>query len=152
MQETVLDFCHQRAFRMKITYTKELLASMSIFTRITGAELKDAFEHENALYFVVQPGQMGKAIGRGGATVKELQERFKRHIRIIEYCPDIIKFIQNVIYPLKVEGMTEESGVITIKSEDRALKGQLIGRNAKNLNMLRDVVSRYFKVTEIRIE
>lgn len=137
---------------MKITYTKELLATMKLFTRITGAILKDSFEYEHTLYFVVESGHIGKAIGKGGATVRELQDKLKKHVRIIEFNPDIATFVQNLIYPLRVEAVIVNDGKIIIKSSDRAIRGQLIGRNAKNLNMLKDVASRYFPVSIIQVE
>ena len=137
---------------MKITYTKELLGVMKLFTRVTGALLKDSFEYEQTLYFVVEPGNIGKAIGKGGATVKELQQKFQKHVRVVEYNQDIATFVQNLIYPLRVESVTADNGKITIKSSDRSVRGQLIGRNAKNLNMLRDVTSRYFPVSTIQVE
>ena len=137
---------------MKITYTKELLAVMKLFTRITGALLKDSFEYDHTLYFIVEPGHVGKAIGKGGATVRDLQEKFKKHVRVVEYNPNVTAFVQNLIYPLKVDDVTADGGKIIIKSNDRAVKGQIIGRNAKNLNMLREVATRYFKVSMIHVE
>ncbi|MBS3138879.1 NusA-like transcription termination signal-binding factor [Candidatus Woesearchaeota archaeon] len=137
---------------MKITYTKELLAVMKLFMRVTGALLKDSFEFDHTLYFVVEPGHIGKAIGKGGSTVRELQEKFKKHVRVVEYNSDVTRFVQNLIYPLKVDGITVENGKLIIKSDDRAVRGQLIGRNAKNLNMLREVATRYFKISTIQVE
>ena len=137
---------------MKITYTKELLELMRLFSRETGALLKDSFEIEDTLYFVIEPGDMGKAIGKQGRVVKDLQFKLKKKIRLIEYNPDVVQFIANVIYPIKVDGITENAGKIIVKSQDRVVKGQLIGRNAKNLNMLRDVAKRYFEVSEIIVE
>lgn len=137
--------------RMKITYTKELLAQMALFSRETGALLKDSFEIEDTLYFIIEPGDMGKAIGKQGRVVKELQFKLKKRIRLIEYNPDVVQFIANIIYPLKAD-ISEKDGNIIIKSPDRAIKGQLIGRNAKNLNMLGDVAKRYFGIKEIFIE
>ena len=137
---------------MKITYTKELLAVMKLFTRITGALLKDSFEYDHTLYFIVEPGHIGKAIGKGGVTVRNLQEKFKKHIRVVEYNPDVAVFIQNLIYPLRVDGVSAEGEKITIRSSDRSVREQLIGRNAKNLNMLREVATRYFQVSMIHVE
>ena len=94
---------------------------------------------------------MGKAIGKQGRVVKELQFKLKKRIRLIEYNPNVIQFISNVIYPLKAD-ISEKDGNIIIKSPDRVIKGQLIGRNAKNLNMLTNVAKRYFEVKEIKVE
>src|SRR3989338_221212 len=130
---------------MKITYTKELLAIMKLFTRVTGALLKDSFEYEGSLYFIVEPGHIGKAIGKGGSTVRELQEKFKKHVRVVEYNSDVTRFVQNLIYPLKVDGITVENGKLIIKSDDRAVRGHLMGKKAKILNSLGGVAPRSLK-------
>ena len=137
---------------MKITYNKELLAQMRLFSRETGALLKDSFELEDTLYFVIEPGDMGKAIGKQGRVVKELQFKLTKRIRLIEYSSNVVQFIANAIYPLKIERISEKDGVVTLKSPDREIRSQLIGRNAKNLNTLREVAKRYFDITKIVIE
>ncbi|MCK4590067.1 MAG: NusA-like transcription termination signal-binding factor [Nanoarchaeota archaeon] len=137
---------------MKIKYTKELLDLMSIFLAVTGARLKDTFEIEKVIYFIVEPGQIGKAIGKGAINVKKLQNKFNKKIRITEYNPDLLRFIQNLIFPLKVDAIEEQDGVVILKSNDRQTKGLLIGRNAKNLKITTDVVNRYFKIKEIKVE
>ena len=137
---------------MKIKYTRELLERMNLFLRATGAGLKDCFEGEDTLYFVVENGEIGKAIGKGGIIVKELQNKLQRKIRIIEFHPDAAEFVKNVIYPLTVDGVEVHGTIVVVHSLDRNTKGLLIGRNAKNLNMLTKVVQRYFTVDEIKVE
>jgi transcription termination/antitermination protein NusA len=136
---------------MKIKYNRELLETMNIFSRATGAAVKDCFEIEDVLYFVVEPGNLGKAIGKGGILVKELQSRLKKRIRVLEYSADITLFIKNVVYPARVN-VEEKDGVVVIQSADRATKGQLIGRNAKHLNMVISVTKRYFPIHDIKVE
>ncbi len=137
---------------MKIKYTKELLWTMSLFSRMTGSRLKDCFEMEGVLHFVVEPGDAGKAIGKGGIVIKNIQEKLKKRVRVVEFSSDIATFVQNLIHPLKVDGVSHEGSVVVLKSEDRNTKGLLIGRNAKNLNMLRDVVQRYFPIEVVKVE
>ena len=137
---------------MRIKYTKELMDSMNIFSRVTHALVKDCFESEGVLYFVVQPGQIGKAIGKGGSTIRELQNKLKKDIKLIEFNPNVKEFIKNVVHPLRVDSVDEEDNVVVLRSEDRRVKGLLIGRNAKNLNMLKAVVRRYFEIEDIKVE
>ncbi len=137
---------------MKIKYTKELLAMMNLFSRATGAGIKDCFDAENTIYFVVQPGDLGKAIGKGGIIVKELQHKLQRKIRIIEFHNDASEFVKNVIYPVTADSIELQGNLLIVRSSDRNTKGLLIGRNAKNLNMLTKVVQRYFTVDEIKVE
>jgi len=137
---------------MKIKYTKELLDTMGIFSAVTGARLKDCFEVDEITYFVVEPGQIGKAVGKAAVNVKKLQHKFNKKIKIIEFNPDLLKFMANVIFPFKVDSIDEADGVVSLKSQDRQTKALLIGRNAKNLKIMTDVVKRYFTISQIKVE
>ncbi len=130
---------------MKGTYTKELLDQLRLFTRLSGVEAKDIFGANGVLYFIVEAQDIGRAIGRQGAAVKRLQQALRRTIKIIAFDEDAAQFVRNLIQPIAAS-CAREGDVITIRSGDRASKGLLIGRNAKNLNTLRSVVQRYFPV------
>ncbi len=133
---------------MKITYTKELLEIMNIFSRATGATVKDCFEIDDVLYVVVEQGNVGKAVGKKGALIKELQFKLKKRIRVIEFSADMAQFVKNVVYPLAVD-VGEDEGIVVLKSD---AKGKLIGRNAKHLNMVERVTKRYFPISGMRVE
>jgi N utilization substance protein A len=137
---------------MKIKYTKELLDLMGFFSALTGARLKDVFEVDEMLYFVVEPGQIGKAVGKNAVNVKKLQQKLNKKIKIIEFNHDLVKFVANVIFPFKVDSITFDEEVVLLKSQDRQTKGLLIGRNAKNLKIMTNVVKRYFQINEVKIE
>lgn len=137
---------------MKIKYTKELLDLMGLFSAVTGARLKDTFETEEITYFIVEPGQIGKAIGKNAVNIKKLQRKLNKKFKIIEFHPELTRFIANLIFPFKVDSIEESEGLVTLKSQDRQTKGLLIGRNAKNLKTMTDVVKRYFQINEIKVE
>ena len=137
---------------MKITYTKEILEIMVLFSRSSGADIKDCFEYDGVLYFVVTEGNLGKAVGKGGQTVRELQEKLKKRIRVLEFNPNLIEFLKNAIYPLKADSIEENNGLVVLRSAERSTRALLIGRNAKNLNRVSDVAKRYFPIQDIKVE
>ncbi|MCK4669785.1 MAG: NusA-like transcription termination signal-binding factor [Nanoarchaeota archaeon] len=124
---------------------------MSSFEKITRSKLKDFFETDDMLIFIVQPMQLRRALGPQGKNAKFLRRKFNKNIKIVEYNPNKITFIKNMIYPLKALKITEEDGIVTIKGPDRETKALLIGRNASNLRALEDAVRRYFDVKEIKV-
>jgi len=137
---------------MKIKYNKELLDVMSLFSSLTGARLRDCFEIDETFYFIVEPGQIGRAVGKKAANVKKLQEKLNKKIRIAEFSPDLMQFVRNLVFPFRPDSVDQEDGTVVIKSQDRKTKGLLIGRNAKNLKTMTDVVKRYFPIEEIKVE
>ncbi len=136
---------------IKIKYDVNLMKFISMFETITRAEVKDCFEAGEKLVFVVKEGNIGKALGKGGSNVKRLERILKRKLRIIEFNPDLLQFIQKVVFPSKVKDIIEEDGIVTITPPDSQTRGYLIGRGAVNLNTTKEIVKRYFEITDIKV-
>lgn len=137
---------------LKIKYDFSLMKYMSLFESLTKAKAKDCFIDDlKQIFFIVQENQIGKAIGKGGNNVKRLEASLKKRVRIVEFSPDLIAFIKNLIYPVQAKGIEEREGVIIIQSPDLRGRGILIGRNAQNLRNYEKIVKRYFEISEIKI-
>ena len=138
---------------IKIKYDVNLLGLMSTFEKITRAKLADCFIDDNELLtFIVEKNNLRRAVGKSGSTVKKLERLMKRKIKVVENSSEMLKFIQNYIYPLKVDDIRQEDNIVVMTSQDTKTKGLLIGRQAKNLRNLERVVKRYFEVEEIKVE
>ncbi len=137
----------------KIVYDENTLKKMTLFESITGAKLKDFFDDEvqGRLVFIVSPGNLWRALGKGSVNVKKLEKSFGRKIKIVEFNADLITFIKNMAHPLKINDVIEEDGIVTIRHEDMQTKGLLIGKNARNLRNMETNIRRYFEVKEIKV-
>ncbi|MEK6860358.1 MAG: NusA-like transcription termination signal-binding factor [Nanoarchaeota archaeon] len=135
---------------MSIKYTVETIQYRTVFENLTAAKVKDCFLNEK-LIVIVKEGELGKVIGKHGKNIKRLEEIFKRKIRIIEFNSDLINFIRNLIYPIKARNISLENNCVIIAVDSIADKGRLIGRDSKNLNIIKDLVNKYFKVNDIKI-
>jgi len=122
-----------------IKYTVETMKYISLFETMTRSRVKDCIDNDNLL-FIVDENEIGKAIGKNGSNVKRLTNLLKKKIKVIEFSKDIAQFIRNYIYPLIVEEITSEEGVVTIKSKATKTKGLLIGRDRRNLAALTTIV------------
>ena len=139
---------------MKIKFDMRLMKFMSLFQNITHSKIKDCIDDGEKLVFIVEQGELFRALGKNAANLKRLENKLKKKVRIIEFSPNKLSFIKKAIAPLKVEDIEEdeETGVITLKSNDTKTKGLLIGRAAKNLRNLEDLARRYFSdITEIKV-
>ena len=134
----------------KIKYDIHLMNYMKLFENLTRARLKDCIDNEH-LIFIVEENEIGKAIGKGGSNIRRLEELFKKKIKVAEFSPDVRQFIRNFVMPLQVDEIRDENSIITISGPDTKTKGLLIGRDRKNINYLKEVVGRYFKVEDIRV-
>lgn len=135
----------------KIVYDVNAMKFMSLFETITKAKLKDCIIKESLVLFVVQPNEVGRAVGPKGANVKKLERILKKKVKIIEFASEPVNFIKNLIHPLQVREINEEDGVYTLTPLDLKTRGLLIGRNAAHLRSYEEIMKRYFPVKELKV-
>ncbi len=123
---------------------------ITLFETITQAQVKDCVVNEIIL-FIVQENEIGKAIGKNGVNIRKMESILKKRIKIVEFNGDKLRFIQNFLYPLRLKEIKEEEGIIKLYGPDTKTKGMIIGRDSSNLNHLKDIVRRYFKVEDIKV-
>lgn len=127
-----------------------LMKYMSLFESITGAKLKDCIANDK-LIFIVEEGNISKSIGKRGSNVKMLENVIKKRIRIVEFNNDVADFIKNLIYPTIVKDIKQENSIVSIMANDTISKGILIGRDRHNINIIKSIVKRYFKIEDIKV-
>ncbi len=136
----------------RIKYDASLMGYISIFENMTRTKLKDCFLSEELVIFVVQPNEIAKAIGKNGQNAKMVERILKKKIKIVEFSDDVIQFIKNFVFPLKVqEAIVDGNGLVTLSGGDTSTKSMLIGRNASNLRNTEGIVKRYFPIEKIRV-
>jgi N utilization substance protein A len=135
----------------KITFDTELLKLMALFENITHAQLKDCFFDREKLVFLVDEGEMGKALGKNKMNIVKLEKMLKRKVKIVEFNPNRLQFITNYLAPLRVTDIREEDGIVTVTGADTKTKGLIIGIKAQNLRNLEKIAGKYFTVQEIKV-
>jgi len=136
---------------VRIKFDAELMKIMNLFGTITRSKVKDVIKRDEIYIFIVQQGEIGKAIGKKAANVRKLENILKKKIRVIEYNEDLEKFIRNVVMPLNLAKVEIEDAVVTIHSPDTKTRGYLIGRSASHLRNTENIVKRYFPIDEIKV-
>ncbi len=139
---------------MPIKLTTEQIRYISLFESITGAMATDCviFDDMNLIIFVVKPGQLGLAIGRGGANIRRLKKFLNRNIKVIEYSDDPRKFLENSMYPANIKSIRiskRDNKEIAIVEVDPKDKGMVIGKNGKNIQQIRYLAKRYFNLENV---
>ncbi|MGB9676056.1 MAG: NusA-like transcription termination signal-binding factor [Candidatus Bathyarchaeales archaeon] len=140
---------------IKITSTE--MRYIALFESITGASVKDCIvdEEQGRVIFVVNEGQIGVAIGKGGRNIRTLESMTGKKHEIIEYSEDPVQFIKNALKPATVKEvrLTERTdgkkiAVVTVNPRD---KGVAIGKNGRNAERLRFLAKRYFDIQNVSI-
>lgn len=141
---------------MKLKLNFDDIIKINYFEKVTRLKTKDYFydDKQDKMVFVVQPYEIGKLLKdrNGIAVIKDLEKKFGKRLRIIEYNEDPALFIKNAILPLKVEEVVLVDKTVYLRSSDRSVKSIIIGTNAVNLNSLKNLVARYFDNIDIKVE
>lgn len=137
---------------MKTKYDVETLQTMTLFEKITRAKLKDCFMNKDKLFFIVQHGELRKALGPKNENIQKLVKATNRNIKIVEFNPNALEFVKNVMHPLRMEDISMDGETITIKGTDTKTKGLMIGARAQNLRNYEAIVQKYFEdVKELKV-
>lgn len=115
---------------------------------LTGATAVDCISDDkfDRVLYVIRPGDMGLAIGRGGENIRKLQRVLGRKIELVEYAEDIESFVRNIFKPIALAGirLEKEWNSIEVLVERRGDLGIAIGKGGANVEKARILVKRYF--------
>jgi len=131
----------------------QLIGYINAFENITKARVKDCFfAKNNILIFIVQPGELGKAIGKNGSNIKKLAIKLKHKIRVLGFDNDPVVFVKNILYPLNGYQINFKNNKIVINTENKILKGKIYGRDRNNFKQVNEIFKKYFKGLDVAIE
>jgi len=133
---------------MKIN--NETLQFIKLFEKIAQVKVKDCFQNNERLLFIIE-GNILKAIGKNGSNIKKFENMTKRKIKVVEFSKDIIRFIRSFLFPIQVDEIKNEEGNITIKVGNTRDKGLIIGRDRRNIENLKKIAGKFYSVIDIKI-
>ena len=129
---------------MKLTL--DSINNINLFEKLTRAKVRDCFTDNGRLVFLVEEGNVKKALGKDNSNLRKVGSVFKKEIKIIGFSEDVCKFVNNLIYPNKADSLTLDGKIVTIKVEDTVVKGRIFGRGRENLRKINEIVKKYFDV------
>jgi N utilization substance protein A len=138
----------------EVVLTEDCMRLISQFERLTGAGSRDCVidERNNRIIFVINPGEMGLAIGKSGSSIKKAMEVMGKRIEVVEYASNPEQFLKNCFLPAKVlnvdlEGNDDEKvAYITVADEDR---GIAIGKEGKNIFKAKKLAQRQYNISDV---
>ena len=139
---------------VEIAFDTETLGYIRLFEERTGARVKDCLEAEEKLVFVVETGEIHKAVGPGGAVVDRLKEMLKKEIMVVEYSQDPELFAKAVFFafsPQKVDFAPKGKGRHATVTVDPAWKARAIGKAGKNLKIARAILMRHSDIVSVSV-
>ena len=137
---------------MKIKINQQEMHYMAIAEGVTRAPIIDCLERENRITFIVAKGKLGKAVGKEANNIKKLEKFFKKEVRFVEYDDDKKQFIINLFKPFKLDRIIidEERNRVSVVVNERD-KGKAIGKDGRNIKILREIAKRQHGIDEIKV-
>ncbi|MGC9435402.1 MAG: NusA-like transcription termination signal-binding factor [Methanomicrobiales archaeon] len=141
----------------EVRLTEECMHLISQFESITGAGSRDCIvdPRNDRLIFVINPGEMGLAIGKGGSSVKRASEAMGMRVEVVEYSDNAEQFIRNCFLPARVTGITfatdendERVAIVEVEESDRGLA---IGKEGKNIFKAKRLSQRQHGIADIQL-
>ncbi len=140
---------------MARTLSDDARQYIAAFEDETGATATDCVidDEGNRLVFVVSTGEMGRAIGPGGRTVRELEDRLGTTVELVEDASTPEDFVANALAPAAVYNVTISENDTTVAYTEVAEEdtGVAIGEDGRNIETARVLTQRHFDIDDIQI-
>lgn len=139
---------------MSIKFDTDTIRKINLFEEITGVEVKDCIINQNDAHFVVKEDKIGMAIGKNGRTVNKVKDNLDREIRLYGYSDDIEEFVENLV-PTDINGVNvKENGDdrVAVINVDRNDRSKVVGRNGRNIKVIKRFLKREFDINDVRVE
>ncbi len=139
---------------VSLTFTEDTLRRMSLFHDLTGVTAIDCLDTGDKVTLVIEAGQVGRAIGKGGEKINRLKRLFNKEVQVVEHNSDPIIFIGNVFRNYGVRGVelqNKDGKLHAVVSVHPGKKGRAIGREGRNLRLAREIIRRHHEVESVVI-
>jgi N utilization substance protein A len=125
------------------------IRAVAMFEEITGVMVRDCIMDDTSVYFLIEPGKMGLAIGKNGVTIKSVEKALGKSIKIFEYADTPEALLKNMISNIKSLEMAGDSVTISIPMSERST---VIGKNGRNIKAIREFLNRHFKINNLKLK
>lgn len=137
-----------------MTFDTETIRLITLFENMTHAPVKDCLvdDSTNTVYFVVEEGKIGVAIGKNGSNVKHAEQIIGKTIKLFEFSNDIVSFAKKIIPQATAIKVRNEDGRVTIEVRvEKKNRPIVIGREGRNLKVYKELFKRSHNVDNVMI-
>lgn len=139
---------------VEIKLDADTLRIFAMFEGMTKASLKDVIDEEDRIIFVVDEGQVGRAVGKGAVNLKRLRESLGKEVVLVGFAADREAMLKNVFHRFQVEKIEWEDrngdiiAHVTLPQEE---KGKAIGKGGRNIQLARMLMKRHHGVADVSL-
>lgn len=131
------------------SFDMQTIGLINTFENYTKVAVLDCVFDEQSVYFLVENGKAGMAIGKNGKNIKKIQSVLKKQIKVFEYDKEPKKFIENMMPSESSVKVEDNKANVNI---DPKVKGKTIGRMGCNIKKIRNLLERNSKIKKLDIK
>jgi len=143
---------------MVVTLSDTARQFIALFEDETGATARDCVVFEDGddgerVVFLVKPGDMAKAIGSGGETVRAVESQLDREVVLVEDADTPEAFVANALAPAAVYNVTisEDDETVAYAEVDSEDTGVAIGEGGRNIAAAEKLAKRHYDIDDIQL-
>jgi N utilization substance protein A len=138
---------------MTIVFTTETIRLLTLFENITNVPVKDCFVDNGTVYFIVEEGKIGLAIGKGGASIKNVERVIGKKVKVFEYASKPVDFIRNLIPQAKQITLRNTGNEIEAEVKvDKSDKGYVMGRGGEKIKIYKEILKRVHNISSLQVK
>jgi len=139
---------------LTIVFDTETIRIINLFESVTGAAVRDCIVEDDTVYYIVEEGQIGIAIGKNGINIKTAERMLGKKIKVFEYRSDVEEFLRRAIPVIKDFQLVNDNdgkriAVIRVSKKDRPI---VIGRNGRNIKIYKKILERNYKIADLKVK
>jgi len=138
---------------MTITFDTKTIRLLTLFENMTNVPVRDCFITKDIIYYVVDEGKIGLAIGKNGNSIKNVERVVGKKVKVYEYSSDPVTFVKNLIPQSKEVRITEnDMGIIAEIRVNKRDRGFVIGRGGEKIKVYKQVLKRIHNISDIQVK
>ena len=138
---------------MTITFNTETIRLLTLFENITNAPVRDCFMNDDVVYYIVEEGKIGLAIGKNGNSIKNVEKVVGKKVKVFEYSNKPENFVKNLIPQCKEINVVKEKGMIKIEIKvNKNDRGFVIGRGGEKIKIYKEILKRVHNISDIQVK
>ena len=155
---------------MRVTLSDDARRRIAVFGDVTGATARDCLalgpgnetdgggsddgeDGRFRLVFLVKTGEMARAIGPDGRTVRKVEGKLDADVALVEDAATAEAFVASALAPAAVYNVTvsENDTTVAYAEVDPADTGVAIGRDGRTIEAARRLAKRHFDIDDVQL-
>ncbi len=139
----------------EIILDNQTLGYIKLFESYTRTNVYECLENEEMVLFVVGERKLAEIFKKHEKIITDLKEKINKRIIMAEFSQDLLTFTRNLFYRYEVREIdliwkeNTTNIFLTIAPENI---GKAIGKDSRNIKLMRDAIARYFKIKNVIIK